>query len=91
MLKKKIHQFTVHFIPDKEGGFTVEVPVLPGCVSEGNTFEEAEKMIKEAIELYCETLIERGLPIPKNEDVDFLKAKIEVPISIKPKFQYAAK
>ncbi len=42
----------------EEGGFTVYVPSLPGCISEGNTVEEALKNIKEAIELYLDTEIE---------------------------------
>lgn len=64
MLLRKVYQFTCHFIPDEEaGGFSVEVPVLPGCVSEGDTFEEAKTNIKEAIELYCQTLIARNLAI----------------------------
>ena len=37
-----------------EGGFTVYVPSLPGCISEGDTEEEALANIKEAIELYLE-------------------------------------
>jgi predicted RNase H-like HicB family nuclease len=37
-----------------EGGYTVYVPSLPGCVSEGETVEEALKNIREAIELYLE-------------------------------------
>ena len=37
-----------------EGGFTVHVPSLPGCISEGNSEEEAIKNIQEAIELYLE-------------------------------------
>lgn len=40
--------------PSDEGGFTVYVPVLPGCISEGETKEEALKNIREAIELYLE-------------------------------------
>ena len=39
----------------EEGGFTVYVPLLPGCISEGNTFEEAVENIEEAVELYLET------------------------------------
>jgi len=38
-----------------EGGFTVHVPALPGCISEGDTMEEAVRNIREAIELYLET------------------------------------
>lgn len=40
--------------PSDEGGFTAIVPSLPGCISEGNTKEEALKNIREAIELYFE-------------------------------------
>ena len=44
----------VVFEPSEEGGFTVYVPGLPGCISEGDTREKALKNIKEAIELYLE-------------------------------------
>jgi predicted RNase H-like HicB family nuclease len=40
--------------PQEEGGFTACVPSLPGCISEGNTEEEALRNIKEAIEIYLE-------------------------------------
>lgn len=40
--------------PSDEGGFTASVPSLPGCVSEGDTREEALRNIREAIELYLE-------------------------------------
>jgi predicted RNase H-like HicB family nuclease len=40
--------------PSEEGGYTVYVPSLPGCISEGDTREEALTNIKEAIELYLE-------------------------------------
>jgi len=41
----------------EEGGFTVFVPSLPGCISQGDNLEEALKNIREAIELYLETEI----------------------------------
>ena len=40
--------------PSEDGGFTVFVPALPGCISEGESKEEAIKNIREAIELYLE-------------------------------------
>ena len=40
--------------PSEEGGYTVFVPALPGCISEGDTKEEALRNIREAIELYLE-------------------------------------
>jgi predicted RNase H-like HicB family nuclease len=42
----------VCFEPGKDGGYTVYVPSLPGCISEGDSIEEATNNIKEAIELY---------------------------------------
>jgi predicted RNase H-like HicB family nuclease len=40
--------------PSEEGGYTAILPSLPGCISEGDTKEEALKNIREAIELYLE-------------------------------------
>ncbi len=42
------------FEPSDEGGYTATVPSLPGCISEGDSREEALKNIKEAIELYLD-------------------------------------
>ena len=42
--------------PSDEGGFTAVVPALPGCLSEGDSREEALANVQEAIELYLETL-----------------------------------
>lgn len=44
----------------EEGGYTVYVPALPGCISEGDTLEEAVKNIREAIELYLDTEIKNA-------------------------------
>ena len=40
--------------PSEEGGYTAIVPSLPGCISEGNSKDDAVKNIREAIELYLE-------------------------------------
>ena len=48
-------KFKVIFEPSNEGGYTVHVPSLPGCISEGETIEEAMKNIQEAIKLYLES------------------------------------
>lgn len=48
------------FTPAEEGGYIATVPALPGCISEGDTFEEAKKNIAEAIELYIEVLKPKG-------------------------------
>lgn len=53
-------QFNVIFRPEKEGGFTALVPLLPGCVSYGKTLEEAKKMILDAIDGYIFSMKKRG-------------------------------
>ncbi len=42
--------------PQEEGGYTVTVPSLPGCISEGDTYDESLANIRDAIELYLESL-----------------------------------
>ena len=54
---------------EPEGGYTAIVPTLPGCVTFGDTIEEAITMAKEAIELYLESLKEHGEEIPTEEGV----------------------
>jgi predicted RNase H-like HicB family nuclease len=50
---------------EPEGGFTISVPALPGCLSFGDTFEEAMTMIAEAMELWLEVAREEGLSVPE--------------------------
>jgi len=57
--------YKVIFEPQEEGGFTVTVPALPGCISEGDTYDEALANIKEAIALYIESLQADGIPVPE--------------------------
>lgn len=54
-LRKQVYNYTVIFEPAEEGGYVVHVPALPGCATQGNTFEEAEAMAKDAIEIYCQS------------------------------------
>ncbi|MBR1369404.1 antitoxin HicB [Methanocalculus chunghsingensis] len=49
---------------EPEGGFTVTVPTLPGCITFGETIDEAIDMAKEAIEIYIEHLLEKGEEVP---------------------------
>ena len=68
-LKKKVYQYTAVFEPDLGvGGFTVSIPSLPGCVSEGDIFEKALKNIKEAASLYLEVMRKRKEEIPEEEE-----------------------
>jgi len=63
------HRYTILLHPDEEqGGYTVTVPALPGCITEGDTIEEAISMAKEAIQLYIESLIADGEPVPEEHE-----------------------
>ena len=60
----KIDTYRILLNPEPEGGYTVTVPALSGCVTYGETIEEALSMAKEAIELYVESLVEHNEPVP---------------------------
>lgn len=48
--------------PSDEGGYTIYVPSLPGCISEGETVEEALVNVREAVELYLEPVEDDWIP-----------------------------
>jgi antitoxin HicB len=56
--------YRILLTPEDEGGFSVSVPVLPGCFTQGETLNEAIEMAKEAINLYIESLEEDGELVP---------------------------
>ena len=56
--------------PSEEGGYTVIVPSLPGCISEGDSKEEALTNIKEAIALYLEPVEDDQVFSPKSESLE---------------------
>ncbi|HDZ69026.1 MAG TPA: type II toxin-antitoxin system HicB family antitoxin [Phycisphaerales bacterium] len=63
-------KFTVILEPSEEGGYTVIVPSLPGCVSEGDSREEALKNVREAIELYLEPVEDDSSFSPNCEQLE---------------------
>jgi len=63
-------QIKVILEPSDEGGYTVIVPALPGCISEGDTREEAISNIQEAIELYLEPIEDDEVFAPNSEIVE---------------------
>lgn len=52
--RQKIFEYNVVFEEEKKGGYSVWVPELPGCASQGETFDEALANIRQAIQLYLE-------------------------------------
>jgi len=73
-----LRRFRVILEPNELGGYTVTVPLLPGCISEGDTRDEALANIKEAIELYIESLQADGEPVPTEEAIE--ETVVEVPV-----------
>jgi len=67
-------KFPITIYQDEEGWYVVECPVVPGCMSQGRTEEEALQNIREAIQLCLEVRREKGLPLT------IRNLEIEVPI-----------
>ena len=61
--------YKINLRREPEGGYTVFVPSLPGCITYGETVDEAIDMAKEAIGLYIEELEERGESVPDDSNV----------------------
>ena len=63
------YRYTIILHPDPEtGGYGVEVPALPGCLTLGDTLEEALEMAKDAIQLHIEALIAHGEEVPVEQE-----------------------
>lgn len=76
--KRNILKYSVIFQPAEEGGFIASVPALPGCATQGNTFEEASEMIKDAVSGYLTVLKETKQDIPQERD-ELVVTKVSVP------------
>ncbi len=70
-IKQQIYNYTVIFEPAKEGGYTVYAPALQGCITQGDTFEEAETMIKDAIQGYLKVVkdLKEEIPIESEKTI----------------------
>ncbi|PIZ99430.1 MAG: hypothetical protein COX78_01845 [Candidatus Levybacteria bacterium CG_4_10_14_0_2_um_filter_35_8] len=76
--KRNILKYSVIFQPAEEGGFIASVPTLPGCATQGDTFEETSEMIKDAISGYLAVLKETKQEIPQERD-ELVMTKVSIP------------
>lgn len=76
-MKKQILHYNMIFRAEPEGGFTVLIPVLPGCVTYGRNLQEAKKMATDAIRAYLASLKKHNESIPT--DVDTFVASLDFP------------
>jgi antitoxin HicB len=72
----RVLSYRVILKPEPEGGFTVTVPALPGCVTFGKDLEEAKEMVKDAIQVYLESLQKHSEPI--FDDADTLETQLSI-------------
>ncbi|HEX4596085.1 MAG TPA: type II toxin-antitoxin system HicB family antitoxin [Bryobacteraceae bacterium] len=68
--------YTVILEQDPDGGFVAIVPALPGCVSQGETREEAMANVREAVELYIEDCVAAGDPVPNEAGKEFVELQV---------------
>lgn len=81
LVDKKI-SYSVIYEEAPEGGYVAFVPTLPGCHTQGDTIEETEKNVQEAIELYLESLDSHGEEIPEEKRIFQGKVDVQLHLSI---------
>jgi len=82
--KQKILQYHTIFEPAIEGGYNVSFPSFPGCVTFGQTYEEAKSNAKEILELWIEELACEGKEIPISKFYPIIdEIKVALPIKAK--------
>jgi predicted RNase H-like HicB family nuclease len=69
MIATRRAEFPVVLTPEPEGGFVVECPVIPGCISQGETREEALANIRDAIEVCLANQQDEGWMLPEQIEV----------------------
>lgn len=74
-------KFVVYLQPAEEGGYVVSAPELPGCVTQGETRDEALEMIKDAIQGYLESLKAHGDAVPPRLDEGIEVVEVEVAVA----------
>ncbi len=76
----KILNYNIILRPEPEGGFTVFVPALPGCVSYGKNLTEAKNMARDAVEGYIASLRKHRELIPSDEETFIASIQIKEPV-----------
>ena len=69
-------RYTAILDQEPDGGFVAIIPALPGCVSQGDTREEALANIREAAELYVEDCLTTGYPVPSEAGREFVELSV---------------
>jgi len=70
--------YRVVLYPSNEGGYAAEIPELPGCISQGQSKEEALKMIEDAKICWLESALEDGIEIPEPTEAEEYSGKLNI-------------
>ena len=73
--------YTVEIIPAEEGGFTARMVELPGCITQGDTWEEVGEMIADARRVWLEEALENGITIPEPRPQEEYSGKFVVRVT----------
>lgn len=82
-VKKRVLTYTALFKEEPEGGFTVVVPALQGCVTYGKSFEEARVMAEDAISAYLESLAKHGELAPVESQPVSVAVSVQAPADLR--------
>lgn len=77
-MNSRDHHFNIYLRPDPEGGYTVIVPSLQGCVTYGKTVDEARAMAGDAISAYLASMADHGESVVA--DTDALLTSVDIPV-----------
>ncbi len=72
-MRDSLVRYTVVLEQEDDGGYVVSVPALPGCVTQGDTRDEALANVREAIKVYMEDCREAGEPVPTEVGKEFVE------------------
>ncbi len=78
-MKKTLH-YTAIFEEAREGGYVVRIPSL-GCVTQGETFEEAKTMAEDAVRCYVASLLKHGEAVPEEGPTEIIST-LSVPVTV---------
>lgn len=81
-IRTQEYTFTAVFEPEPEGGYTVHFPALRGCITYGETLDQARDTARDALELYLESLLEDDVPIPVDSRAQPLREPIRVQLKL---------
>ena len=76
----KTVSYSVFYEQAPEGGYVAVVPALPGCHTQGESLEETQRNVKEAIALYLDSLTAHGEAVP--EEGPSFQGRVTVPLSV---------